>query len=136
MSRHPLPCAAIAMVVLIVLAIPVLGLYLGQQDNGALSKSTEARKAYDGMTAAFGAGANGPLLVSIDLAAKPAKADQANIDKVNKTEKDDKDKAAWLDRLMPNFSIEGNEWFLERDAAAAREAEKAAASAPPAVPAL
>jgi putative drug exporter of the RND superfamily len=92
-ARHPLPCAAIATVVLIGLAIPVLGLYLGQQDNGALSKSTEARKAYDGMTAAFGAGSNGPLLVSVDLAAKPAKADQSNIDKINKTEKDDKDKA-------------------------------------------
>ena len=43
---------------------------------------------------------------------------------------------AWLDRLMPNFSMEGDEWFRERDAAAAREAEEAAAPAPPAVPAL
>jgi RND superfamily putative drug exporter len=92
-ARHPLPCAAVATVVLIALAVPALGLYLGQQDNGALSKSTEARKAYDGMTAAFGAGANGPLLVSVDLARKPAKADQSNLDKINKTEKDDKDKA-------------------------------------------
>ena len=57
------------------------------------SKSTEARKAYDGMTTAFGAGSNGPLLVSVDLSKKPAKADQSNIDKVNTTEKDDKDKA-------------------------------------------
>ena len=29
--------------------------------------STEARRAYDGMTAAFGVGANGPLLVSVDM---------------------------------------------------------------------
>ena len=26
----------------------------------------------------------------------------------------------WLDRIVPNFSIEGEEWFRERDAAAAR----------------
>ena len=92
-SRHPLPAALVATVILVALAVPVLGLYLGQQDNGALAKSTEARKAYDGMTTAFGAGSNGPLLVSVDLSKKPAKADQSNIDKVNKTEKDDKDKA-------------------------------------------
>ena len=92
-SRHPLPAAVGATVVLVALALPALGLYLGQQDNGALAKSTEARKAYDGMTTAFGAGSNGPLLVSVDLSKKPAKADQSNIDKVNTTEKDDKDKA-------------------------------------------
>jgi RND superfamily putative drug exporter len=92
-SRHPLPAAIGATVVLVALALPALGLYLGQQDNGALSESTEARKAYDGMTAAFGAGSNGPLLVSVDMSQKPAKADQSNIDKINQTEKDDKDKA-------------------------------------------
>jgi RND superfamily putative drug exporter len=92
-SRHPLPAAVFATVVLVALALPALGLYLGQQDNGALSESTEARKAYDGMTAAFGAGSNGPLLVSVDMSQKPAKADQSNIDKINQTEKDDKDKA-------------------------------------------
>ena len=87
------PAAVVATVILVALALPALGLYLGQQDNGALAKSTEARKAYDGMTTAFGAGSNGPLLVSVDLSKKPAKADQSNIDKVNTTEKDDKDKA-------------------------------------------
>jgi RND superfamily putative drug exporter len=35
----------------------------------------------------------------------------------------------WLDRLMPNFSIEGDEWFRERDEKAA--AERAAAAPPP-----
>jgi RND superfamily putative drug exporter len=28
---------------------------------------------------------------------------------------------AWLDRIVPNFSIEGDEWFRERDAAAQEE---------------
>jgi RND superfamily putative drug exporter len=26
----------------------------------------------------------------------------------------------WLDRIVPNFSIEGEEWFRERDEAAAK----------------
>ena len=32
----------------------------------------------------------------------------------------------WLDRIVPNFSIEGDEWFRERDAAAAAEGEQRA----------
>jgi putative drug exporter of the RND superfamily len=31
---------------------------------------------------------------------------------------------SWLDRIVPNFSIEGDEWFRERDAAAAEEPVK------------
>ena len=92
-ARRPLPCAAIAIVILVALALPTLGLYLGQQDNGALPTSTEARKAYDGMTAAFGVGANGPLLVSVDMSKQPAKADQAKLDDLNQQEKAQKQEA-------------------------------------------
>ena len=45
------------------------------------------------MTAAFGPGANGPLLVSVDLSAKPAAPDQKNLDKLSSDEQDQKDKA-------------------------------------------
>src|SRR3954452_1772042 len=82
-ARPPLPAASTALVVLVALALPALSLYFGQQDNGALPTSTEARKAYDGMTKGFGAGANGPLLVSVDMSHKPAKPDQANINKLS-----------------------------------------------------
>jgi RND superfamily putative drug exporter len=92
-ARRPLPCAIVALIVLVALAVPALDLYLGQQDNGALPESTDARRAFDGMTAGFGAGANGPLLVSVDLSKQPAKADQANLDKLSKDEQDQKDKA-------------------------------------------
>jgi RND superfamily putative drug exporter len=92
-ARHPLPAALVAVVVLGALAVPALDLYLGQQDNGALPKSTEARQAYDGLTAGFGAGTNGPLLISVDMSEKPAKADQANLDKLSSQEQDQKDKA-------------------------------------------
>jgi putative drug exporter of the RND superfamily len=71
-ARRPLPSALLAVLVLAALALPTLDLYLGQQDNGALPTSTESRQAYDGLTAGFGVGANGPLLVSVDLSAQPA----------------------------------------------------------------
>ncbi len=35
----------------------------------------------------------------------------------------------WLDRIVPNFSIEGEEWFRDRDAAAAKAAAAKAAAA-------
>jgi RND superfamily putative drug exporter len=76
-ARRPLPSMLVAVAVLVTLALPTLDLYLGQQDNGALPKSTDARQAYDGLTSAFGPGANGPLLVSVDMAKEPAKADQS-----------------------------------------------------------
>jgi putative drug exporter of the RND superfamily len=92
-ARRPLPCALVALVVLIALAVPTLDLYLGQQDNGALPTSTEARNAYDGMTAAFGVGANGPLLVSVDMSKQPAEPDQSKLDQLNKQESDQKAQA-------------------------------------------
>src|SRR4029079_15642132 len=79
-TRRPLPSALVALVVLVALALPVRDLYLGQQDNGALPTSTEARRAYDGLMAGFGVGANGPLLVSVDLSKKPATAGQPAAD--------------------------------------------------------
>ena len=92
-AGHPLPCALVAIVVLAVLALPTLDIYLGQQDNGAMPESTDARRASDGLTAGFGPGTNGPLLVSVDMSKKPAKADKAQLDKLAQQEQDEKDKA-------------------------------------------
>ena len=92
-ARHPLPSALFAIVVLVALALPALDLYLGQQDNAALPESTDARRASDGLTAGFGPGTNGPLLISVNMTKQPAKADQKNLDKLSSDEKDQKDKA-------------------------------------------
>jgi RND superfamily putative drug exporter len=85
-ARRPVIATVAAVAVLGALALPALSLYLGQQDNGALPTDTDARRAYDGMTAAFGAGANGPLLVAVDLTAKPAdqKADDPRLQTLGK----------------------------------------------------
>jgi putative drug exporter of the RND superfamily len=92
-ARRPVPSMLVAVAVLATLALPTLDLYLGQQDNGALPESTDARRAYDGLTTAFGPGANGPLLVSVDLAKEPAKADQAKLDDLDKQESEQKKEA-------------------------------------------
>jgi RND superfamily putative drug exporter len=92
-ARRPWPSLVSAVVILGLLAWPVLDLTLGQQDNGALPTDTNSRQSYDAMTAGFGVGSNGPLLVSVDLTRKPAKADQSNLDKLNSSEKSDKQKA-------------------------------------------
>jgi RND superfamily putative drug exporter len=76
-GRRPLPCALVAVAVLVTLALPTLDLYLGQQDNGALPTDTEARRSYDALTGSFGVGANGQLLVSVDMSRQPAAPDQA-----------------------------------------------------------
>jgi RND superfamily putative drug exporter len=72
-GKHPLISGLLALAILIPLAIPLLSLNLGQQDTGALSTSTTARRAYDLISENFGAGVNGPLLVAVTLGT-PAQA--------------------------------------------------------------
>jgi putative drug exporter of the RND superfamily len=63
-AARPWRSAIAALAVLIVLAIPLLDLELGQNDVGALPTSTTARQSYDALTEGFGPGLNGPLLVA------------------------------------------------------------------------
>ena len=85
-ARRPWISVVAATAVLVVLALPVTGLHLGQSDTGALPESTTARQAYDGIAKGFGAGTNGPLLVAAELG-KPAKPDQKNLNEINKKQK-------------------------------------------------
>jgi putative drug exporter of the RND superfamily len=71
-AKHPLIAGLVALAILLPLMVPLLSLNLGQQDTAALSTSTTARKAYDLITASFGAGVNGPLIVAVSLGS-PAK---------------------------------------------------------------
>jgi putative drug exporter of the RND superfamily len=78
-GSHPWPALLVGIVVLVILALPVRYLFLGQTDNGALPKSTESPQSYDTMTEGFGAGSNGPMLVAVNLS-KPAHNDQADLE--------------------------------------------------------
>jgi RND superfamily putative drug exporter len=66
-ADRPWRSAVAALAILLVLALPVFQLELGQNDISALPKSTTARQAYDGLTQGFGPGVNGPLLVATEF---------------------------------------------------------------------
>ncbi|MFF4251260.1 MMPL family transporter [Streptomyces sp. NPDC001663] len=65
-EKRPRRIAALALVVMAVLAIPVLSLRLGATDQGNDDASTTTRKAYDLLAEGFGPGFNGPLQVVSD----------------------------------------------------------------------
>jgi len=62
-QKRPRRIAALALVVMAVLAIPVLSLRLGATDQGNDDASTTTRKAYDLLAEGLGPGFNGPLQV-------------------------------------------------------------------------
>lgn len=65
-QRRPRTVAALALVVMAVLALPVLSLRLGATDQGNDDASTTTRKAYDLLAEGFGPGFNGPLQVVVE----------------------------------------------------------------------
>ena len=71
-ARRPGIFAAASVVVLLMLASPVRGLELGLTDESSSPTSTTSRQAYDLLADGFGAGSNGPLLVTADLGSEPA----------------------------------------------------------------
>ena len=62
-QHYPWPSAIGATLLLVLLALPVLGLRLGFSDEGNYAESTTTRKAYDLLAEGFGPGFNGPLMV-------------------------------------------------------------------------
>jgi putative drug exporter of the RND superfamily len=73
-TRQPWRWLLAGMLVLAVLALPVFSLRLGTPDSGNLPPSLTQRRAYDLLTAGFGPGVNGPLLVAVE---RPASGDPA-----------------------------------------------------------
>jgi putative drug exporter of the RND superfamily len=71
-QRRPWPAAIVGTAILLALAAPVLGLRLGFPDAGNDQRGTTTRQAYDLLERGFGPGANGPLLVAIDLPRREA----------------------------------------------------------------
>jgi putative drug exporter of the RND superfamily len=66
-SDRPWPYGIVATLVLLVLAIPLLSMNLGQLDAGTDPAEDSSRKAYDLIAQGFGPGANGPLTVVVQF---------------------------------------------------------------------
>jgi uncharacterized membrane protein YdfJ with MMPL/SSD domain len=138
-ARRPLLAVALALLILIPLAIPLFSLELGQEDIGVTPKSTTERQAYDMMTAGFGVGYNGPLLIATELdpEAQPSasflrrfhkakklgrelKREQRSLERRQaKLEKQQRE----LERERAQLERQGEELQQERDELEARSAE-------------
>ncbi|MBT2383137.1 MMPL family transporter [Streptomyces sp. ISL-11] len=66
--RKPVMVLVAGVLGLGVIAVPAASLELGLPDDGAASKNTTQRKAYDLLSEGFGPGFNGPLMVITDVA--------------------------------------------------------------------
>lgn len=64
-QRHPWSMLAAGTSILVVLALPLFSMQLGNSDNGNLPEDQTARKAYDLMAEGFGPGFNGPLILAM-----------------------------------------------------------------------
>ncbi|NAS23064.1 MMPL family transporter [Herbidospora sp. NEAU-GS84] len=73
-GERPVRSALVAVVVLLALAAPTLGMRTWPQDAGTQPESATTRVAYDLVAAEFGPGANGPVVLAMDasLAAEVA----------------------------------------------------------------
>jgi RND superfamily putative drug exporter len=66
-QRRPWPAAIGGFLVLLVLALPVLGIRLGFSDEGNFPEDTTTRQAYDLLSEGFGPGFNGPLFLVTEV---------------------------------------------------------------------
>ncbi len=75
-TRRAIFVAPIAVILLLVLALPVARVQLGASDAGTFPKGQTERTAYDQISDAFGVGVNGPLQIVVNQSAVPEVTDQ------------------------------------------------------------
>jgi RND superfamily putative drug exporter len=79
-QHHPWPGAIGGTLVLVILALPVLGLRLGFSDESNFADDTTTKQAYDLLVEGFGEGFNGPFLLVAEV---PEGTDLAGLDAVD-----------------------------------------------------
>jgi RND superfamily putative drug exporter len=77
-QRRPWPAAILALVVLLALAAPALGMRLGFPDAGNDPPHTMTRQAYDLQTEGFGPGTNGPIQIAAKIPQTPQAKSQVD----------------------------------------------------------
>ena len=70
-QRHPVLCGSAALLVLAVLVIPLFSMRLAFTDSGNDPATLTTRQAYDLVSAGFGPGFNGPLVLAAELPGGP-----------------------------------------------------------------
>ena len=66
-ARRPVVSALAGTAILLALTAPVLGLRLGQPDDGTRAATMTQKVAYDRLAEGFGPGSNGPLVLAVAL---------------------------------------------------------------------
>ena len=66
-QHHAWATALGGLLILVLLAVPVLGIRLGFSDEGNFAKGTDTRESFDLLADAFGPGFNGPLILVAEL---------------------------------------------------------------------
>jgi RND superfamily putative drug exporter len=81
-QHHPWAAAAVGTAILVILALPVLGMRLGFSDESQYHEDTTTRQAYDLLSDGFGPGYNGPfyLVAQVDEEADPEVLEQITAD--------------------------------------------------------
>jgi putative drug exporter of the RND superfamily len=83
-SNRPWPWGVAAVLILVVLAIPLFSMTLGQPDNGTNPTSQSNRRAYDLIKQGFGVGVNGPLAVVVKLPKQSSSATSSLLSTMSK----------------------------------------------------
>ena len=73
-QKRPWPFAIVGLGLLLMLAVPLFSIRLGNSDAGNLPTTDTTRVAYDLLAKGFGPGYNGPLLVAVEVPTTAAKA--------------------------------------------------------------
>ena len=81
-ARQRVAATVVGVGILLALASPFLGVRFGFPDAGNDRNGTSTRQAYDELSRGFGPGANGPLLLAVEL---PAGAGAASLDGLSAT---------------------------------------------------
>ncbi|MGJ5827596.1 MMPL family transporter [Streptomyces ossamyceticus] len=78
--RHPVAVLLLGVIGLGALAVPAASLELGLPGEGTMAEDTTQRKAYDMLSDSFGAGFNGPLLLTVEAKDAKSAADRVGKD--------------------------------------------------------
>jgi RND superfamily putative drug exporter len=80
LEHHPWRYALSGILVLLILAIPVLSIRVGHVGPGSEPTSYSERQAFDAVSRGFGAGANGPLTVVVQLPASATDQERSSLE--------------------------------------------------------